>query len=221
MNPLLAADRQFIIRQVGNRDLYIQGEKKPLKQISRMVKLTEDYTVTKRKKNKHVKESYCCGAVKVKLTERGKDLWLVVVKEKRKGYCWFLCHLKEDNMKKAIDKAFKGYGHRWKIEEVHRQIKGDYGLERICLQRYEALKSMNALLWTAVSFLYTRLDNLSIEIITHKELGLQNRKKWPDLIRFVYYKLAYALKKLLSGSKLYIPPVYKSINADQLHLALL
>ena len=221
MNPLLDDDRQFIIRQVGNRDLYIQGEKKPLKQISHMVKLTEHYTVTKRKNNRHVKESYSCGAIKVKLTERGNDLWLVVVKEKGKGYCWLLCHLKEGNLKKAIDKAFKGYGHRWKIEEVHRHIKCDYGLERICLQRYEALKSMNALLWTAMSFLYTRLDTLCIEIITHKELGLQNRKNWSDLIRFVYYKLADALKKLLAGSKLYIPPVYKSINEDQLYLALL
>jgi len=49
-------------------------------------------------------------------------------------------------------------------------------LEKICLQRYNALKSMNALLWTAVSFLYTRLDKLSIEIMMHVELGLRNRK---------------------------------------------
>jgi len=220
MNPLLGNDRQFIIRQVGNRDLYIQAEKKPLKEISRSVKLTESYTVTKRKNNKHVRETYFCGAVKVKLSEKGKDLWLVVLKGKNKGYCWLLCHLKENNIKVAIRKAFVGFGHRWKIEEVHRQIKCDYNLERICLQRYEALKSMNALLWTAVSFLYTRLDSLSIEIITHIELGLRNRKKWSDLIRFIYYKLAYAVKKLFALSKLYISPVYKSPNPSQLSLVL-
>ena len=141
-------------------------------------------------------------------------------KEQRKGYCWLLCHLKEVRKNAAIRRAFVGYGHRWKIEEVHRQIKGDYELEKICLQRYEALRSMNALLWTSVSFLYPRLDNLSIDIITNIELGLQNRKRWSDLIRFIYYKLASAVKKLLSLSKLYISPVYKSPNSDQLSLAL-
>ena len=54
MNPLLKDDRQFIIRQVGNRDLFINCEKKSMKQISRSVKLTERYTVTKMKKNRKV-----------------------------------------------------------------------------------------------------------------------------------------------------------------------
>ena len=216
IEPLLKDDRQFIIRQVGNRDLYFNGKKTPLKQISREVKLSKRYTATKTKKNRKVKETYYCGAVKVKLTERGKDLWLVVVKEKNKGYCWLLCHLKAVAKTVAIETAFEGYGHRWKIEEVHRQIKGDYALESICLQRYNALKNMNALLWSAVSFLYTRLDNICIEIITHVELGLKNRKKWTDLIRFVYYKLAYALRRLLALSKLYNPITFASNKSNQL-----
>ena len=220
MNPLLAAGRQFIIRQVGNRDLYFNGSKQPLKAISRSVKLTTTYQVTKTKNNKKVRETYHCGAVKVKLTETGEDLWLVVLKEQRKGYCWLLCHLNETCQDATIRTAFVGYGHRWKIEEVHRQVKVDYDLEGICLQRYEALKAMNALLWTAVSFLYTRLDNLSIDIITHVELGLHNRKKWSDLIRFIYYKLAYAVRKLLALSKLYNPPTFVTLNTYQLCLSL-
>ena len=95
-------------------------------------------------------------------------------------------------------------------------MKVDYDLEGICLQRYDALKAMNALLWTAVSFLYTRLDNLSIDIITHVELGLRNRKKWSDLIRFIYYKLAYAVKKLWALSKLYNPPTVVAPKSNQL-----
>ena len=109
MNSLLKDGHQFIIRQVGNRDLYINGEKTSLKQISRSVKLTERYNVTKIKKNRKVKETYFCGAAKVRLTKQGKDLWLVVVKEKKKGYCWLLCHLKEENKKSAIRIAFEGY----------------------------------------------------------------------------------------------------------------
>jgi len=114
-----------------------------------------------------------------------------------------LCHLNYTNKHDVIKTAFEGYGHRWKIEEIHRQIKSDYELEDICLQRYEALKSMNALLWAAVSFLYTRLENLSLEIIFHSELALVNRKKWTDLLRFIFYKLALAVKKLLALSKFY------------------
>ena len=220
MNPLLADDRQFIIRQIGNRDLYFNGNKQPLKAISRTVKLTTTYQVTKTKNNKKVSETYHCGAVKVKLTEQGKDLWLVVLKEQRKGYCWLLCHLNQTCKDAAIRTAFVGYGHRWKIEEVHRQVKVDYELEGICLQRYEALKAMNALLWTALSFLYTRLDNLSVDIITHVELGLNNRKKWSELLRFIYYKLAHAVKKLLALSKLYNPPTFVTPNSYQLSLSL-
>jgi len=220
MNPLLTDGRQFIIRQVGNRDLYFNGTKQPLKAISRTVKLTKSYQVTKTKKKRKVSETYDCGAVKVKLTEQGEDLWLVVLKEQRKGYCWLLCHLNQTCKDAAIRTAFVGYGHRWKIEEVHRQVKVDYDLEGICLQRYEALKAMNALLWTALSFLYTRLDNLSVDIITHVELGLNNRKKWSELLRFIYYKLAHAVKKLLALSKLYNPPTFVTPNSYQLCLSL-
>ena len=220
MGSLVKADRQFIIRQVGNRDLYVNGEKISLKQVSRTIKLKQSYTVYKVKNNKKVKAPYRCGAKKVRLEKNGSDLWLVVLKEKGRGYCWLLCHLKAESAEEAVETAFEGYGHRWKIEEVHRQVKGDYGLESICLQRYEALKSMNALLWTAVSFLYTRLDNLSIAIITHKELGLENRKKWSDLLRFIYYKLAAAVKRLLALSKLYNPTTFACDGDKQLCLFL-
>lgn len=220
MEPLLTDNQQFIIRQVGNRDLIYEGERKPLKVISRKVKLTESYTATKIKKNKKIQESYDCGAVRVRLPGSNKALWLVVLKERNKGYCWLLCHLNCATKKEAIKMAFVGYGHRWKIEEVHRQIKSDYDLEGICLQRYEALKSMNALLWAAVSFLYTRLENLSLEIIFHPELALVNRKRLYDLLRFIFYKLAFAVKKVLALSKFYHMTTFSTLVKKQLTLAL-
>ena len=51
---------------------------------------------------------------------------------------------------------------------------------------------------------------------THEELSLKNRKKWSDLLRFVYYKLAYAVKKLFALPKLHIPPIMKSPPSNQL-----
>ncbi len=205
MLPLLANTREFIIRQMGNRDLLYKNEKRALKKIGQKVKLRWRVTVKRMHKNKIREVNYACGAVQVSLPvdKQKTPLWLVVMKRegttKGKGYCWHLCHFKEClTAKQATELATKGYGFRWQIEEVHRQIKGGYQLESICLQRYEALKTMNALLWMAASFLYTKLDTLALQIISLPELGLVNRKKLKDLLTFIYYKLAAAVKKIMA-----------------------
>ena len=120
------------------------------------------------------------------------------------GYCWLLCSFKDcRSAKQAVELALKGYGLRWKIEEVHREIKTDYHLEALRVERYQAVKTMNALLWMAVSFLYTRLERLALEIIFHPELALVNRKKLKDVLRFIYYKLALAFRKIMGQVRLY------------------
>jgi hypothetical protein len=40
-----------------------------------------------------------------------------------------------------------------------------------------------------------------IDILFEPELGLINRKKIKDLFRFIYYKLAFAVKRILSLAK--------------------
>ena len=141
----------------------------------------------------------------------------MVVKYQRGGYSWYLlskadCISEHD----AVGTVFEGYPLRWKIEELHRQIKQDYNLESIRLQRYEALKTMNALLWMALSFLYTRLESLALDIIFEPELGLVNRKRLGDLLRFVYYKLALAVKRILALARVYYPPRRINSNNGQL-----
>lgn len=37
--------------------------------------------------------------------------------------------------------AFKGYGLRWKIEEYHRHIKQEYGLEDIQMKTFDACRA--------------------------------------------------------------------------------
>jgi len=36
--------------------------------------------------------------------------------------------------------VMEAYGLRWRAGEYHRQIKQDYGLEKICLRNYNAIK---------------------------------------------------------------------------------
>ena len=205
MLPFLKDGREFIIRQTGTRDLFYEDEKLALNSINRKARRRWKVTTESMHKNKIRKVNYACGAVQVCLpNDREKTaLWLVVMKREGGGYCSHLCHFKDcQTAKQAIELAVKGYGFRWKIEEVHRQIKGDYQLESICLQRYEALKTMNALLWMAVSFLYTKLDTLALQIIALPELGLINRRKLNDLLKFTYYKLASAVRKILAVATL-------------------
>ena len=198
-DSLLQSGYPFIIRQNGNRHLLHSGNKLPFKSISRRVKLKWTFKAERIKHNKVQHLSYKGGATKVQLKEKGPILWLVVSKEKKRGYTWYLLNLPGcRTAKDAVETVIKGYGLRWKIEEVHRQIKSDYQLESICLQRYEALKSMNSLLWMAASFLYTRLEPLVMEILFEPQLALINRRKMKDLLRFIYYKLAFAIKRILS-----------------------
>jgi hypothetical protein len=199
MSDMLEKENGFIIRQNGKRKLFLNNTCHAFKEISRQVRLKYRHKVNRIHKNKTQQLIYEAGTQKVRLSLDGPELWLVVLKEKKRGYCWLLCHFKDiASEQEAVALALKGYGYRWKIEEVHRQLKQDYALEALRLQRYQALKTMNAMLWMALSFLYTRLDSIAVDIVYHPKLGLVNRKKFMDTLRFIYYKLAEAIKKILA-----------------------
>jgi len=84
-------------------------------------------------------------------------LYLVIAKEKGKGYVYYLCRFrKQYSSKEIVRLAIQYYGISWNIEEVHQQIKSSFGWEKMQFLHYESLKNMNALLWIAASFIYTR-----------------------------------------------------------------
>jgi len=200
----LQANRQCIVRQTTRRHLYYRGKERSFAYLTRHTERLWAYRVERIHKNRKSVSIYDSGAITVRLRPNGKVLWLVTMKKRNGGYCWLLCYFKDCvSAPQAVTLALQGYGLRWKIEEVHRQIKSDYHYEAIRLQRYEALKTMNALLWMAVSFLYTRLETLGQEIINHIQLGLRNRNRESDLWRFKFYKLALASRRIMALSQLY------------------
>jgi hypothetical protein len=82
------------------------------------------FTAERIKKNKLERLYYKGGAIKIRLKKNGPLLWLVVMKEANRGYTWYLVNLPEcDDARSVVEAVVKGYGLRWKIEEVHRQIK--------------------------------------------------------------------------------------------------
>ncbi|MCZ6595720.1 MAG: transposase [Bacteroidetes bacterium] len=218
MYRLLRDSIYFVIRQRGDRHLWYRGKKRPLRWVCRKVELKYDFTVTKRRKNRIIERTYHAGARHVRLTPGGKDLWLVVSKADGRGYCYYLSYLATEDEREAVELTFREYGHRWKIEEVHRHVKEQYNWEGICLRRYVALKNMNAVFWIAISFIYTRLESLPVEI--YSRLNLIYRNRITELLGFVYYKLSVAMKMIFSKCTLRLKTLHKWDKTSQLVLNL-
>ncbi len=208
----------FVIRQRGDRHVWYRGKKHALRSVCRKVEMIFEFTVKKRHKNRIIERKYRAGATRVRLTPGGKDLWLMVSKGEGRGYCYYLCYLAAEDEGEAVELAFRGYGHRWKIEEVHRHVKEQYNWEGICLRRYVALKNMNAVFWIAVSFIYTQLEALPVEVFTRLNLIYRNRIS--ELLGFIYYKLSVAMKMIFSNCTLRLKTLYKCDKTPQLVLNL-
>ncbi|MCI0513966.1 hypothetical protein L0128_12190 [candidate division KSB1 bacterium] len=156
LESLLATSHQFIVRLTGNRNLYYQQKSLPISVLGRKVKLTVQFTVQNQSTGEPTPEIFGGGSIKVRLTRDGKELRLIVLHSPARGFTWLLCQLNAETPQIAIRTALGGYLLKRKAEAIHQQIKTDFQLETICLQKYTALKAMNALLWSLTSFLYSR-----------------------------------------------------------------
>ena len=108
-----------------------------------------------------------------------------------------VCLLETEDPNEAIDITIEGYGWRWRIEEVHRQIKQDYQLEKLSIRRYPALKNFMTLFWIVMNFVYQHLDDASIRLILACSEPLLYRGRFSELQGFFYYKLTHALRMIL------------------------
>ncbi|NUO83455.1 hypothetical protein HUU05_25560, partial [candidate division KSB1 bacterium] len=132
-----AAGHQFIVRQTGARHLYFDGKNQGFDFFTRRARSKWAYNVERIHQNRIRKRTYDCGALRVSLEKNGKSSRLVVMKGRDGGYCWLLYYFKDcRSTKQAVELPLKGYGLRWKIEEVHREIKVDYKLEAMRVERY-------------------------------------------------------------------------------------
>ncbi|MFQ6678488.1 MAG: transposase [Fidelibacterota bacterium] len=134
---------------------------------------------------------------------KGNLLWLISLHRQGGGFSFFLAYLPENSQtpEDALKNVFEGYGHRWKIEEVHRQIKQDFHLEKICVRRYEALKNFIALVFVMAGFLFTKLKPFGYNMNLLSRLNLLYRRKVEEISGFIYYKLAAIAHICLSGTR--------------------
>lgn len=222
-------DASYIIRMKKVRDIYVNGERSNIASVANQTKLRYRFhpqrgtTITAgmisvgiRSNPHHVKNPTLLEA----------KLVVAKIRSKRRngsyksGIFYFLCHLNDAALteRDMVKYILESYRLRWKIEEVHRQVKNDFGWEDIQLQTYRRLQTMNTLLWVAISFLYS-LDQWKYKLTkVFTNLMLEKNNKLLDLNKFIYYKLAVVIKYCFNKIGLYRKITYQSNQKEPLQL---
>lgn len=220
-------ENAYIIRSMGKRDLIINSKELNFKQVCRTVKL--EYELPGKKKGSKL----LCGIkrVKVRLDPHPKkhpdtaETWLIVCRYKSRkgklgGFFYLLCDFPHHqlSLEEIIEKALESYRLRWKIEELHRQVKQDYGWEEMQLLSYVGLKNLNTILWIVISFLYS-LKKIILYLAEAFPVLLLDKKKELDMLYgFVYYRLFKVVKKVFSEMSKYRKVKYKGCYHNKIQL---
>ncbi len=193
IDTFIVDGKLFVIRGQNQRSLRLHKDSK---------KLTNIEDIAKKIRTSHAYKSLRNGEwfdVGIRRVYYGKTpLWLVVSRRRRGGLSWFLTNVVETRGE-IMDTVMEAYGLRWRIEEYHRQIKQDYGLEKICLRNYNAIKNMGALVALAASFCARLPEHLVIQMIA--AAGLLPRKRLRDIPSYPYYMLTAAVAWLLGQTQ--------------------
>jgi hypothetical protein len=205
----LGNEQEFIIRQRGDRHIYTGDSFERVDEYAENIDCEFSRTVLTAKNGKRELAKFRGGATQVWFPKKNnngvfeKPLWLVRLTRKNgAAESWYLCDISAESAENAFDIAMEGYGCRWTIEEVHREIKVDYHLESIQLHRYQALKNFNTIFWTAMNFIYQHLEGLCVDLILDCEEKLSYKPGINDITGFVYYKLSQAVHLIFRRHKL-------------------
>ena len=193
---------KFIVRMNKTRDLIDEkGTKQRIWRIVQDTKLPYSFQI----KHKSKLVTVLGGLRQVKLPGYEDDLYLVTFKYKGwdGGWFYFLFNLEGEDEAKLVEGVLHGYGLRWIVEEVHRQIKQDFNLEGIRVHYYEGIRNLCALIWIAAGFYYSRLGpTLEHPEVLFEVIGVTYRRRYDEVLGFVYYKLKRLVAKLLEPAVL-------------------
>lgn len=135
------------------------------------------------------------------------------VEDKRKGKEFYLlCDFADKNTteEQVIKEAINCYRKRWKIEEVHRQMKQDLGWERMRLASYTKLKNLNMLLTLALYFIYSCKDIIVKIAEAFPKLICFKTKDWAKLQQFVYYRISQVMQICFRNNRHYNTSPYRA-----------
>ena len=219
-------DRSVIIDAfIGDRKLFvIRGQnQRSLRLHQDCAKETNIKEIAKKTRANHAYKSMKNGEwfdVGIRRVYYGETpLWLVVSRRRRGGLSWYLTNV-EGTRTIIMNTVLEAYGLRWRVEEYHRQIKQDYGLEKICLRKYNAIKNMGALVALASSFCARLPEHLVIKMLAVS--NLLPRRRLRDIPDYPYYMIVAAVAHILESAVKRHPKPLRIRKRDyfQLKLAL-
>lgn len=200
IKDFLAQGWHFIIRQNGKRYVRLKKRVCSIKQLARKAPLTHRLRLPDGLRHIGItKVQWLLDDLK---TPSEYFLYLLVMKGERGQQSWYLCHLPTPNHWQAMSMAITGYGHRWSIEEFHRQVKQDFSLEKIKVMSYHAIQNLTILLLIVMAFLAKLPHRLLLELFTLARLMNKSLKKLPE---YLFYKITEALQTALQSTTTYQP----------------
>lgn len=200
---LIKNGMRFIIRGIGARNIREDGIEKDFKQAVMGMDVSHELPAFK------TGETFRCGTRRIGVRTddhpsrkaSSVEVSLVVVRkfknkvQKGKDF-YLLCDFADDKLteQEIIQQAITAYRKRWKIEEVHRQMKQDFGWEKMRLASYTKLKNMNMLMTVALYFVYSCKDAIEKIAAAFPKIVCFRTMDWGKLHKFVYYRISQVLQ---------------------------
>lgn len=189
ITPLMVTGKCFVIRGQDQRSLGLHKDSERKTNIKAIAQRTRTHHAYKSLKKG---EWFDVGIRRVYFD--GTSVWLVVSRRRRGGMTWYLTNVEGDRTT-IMNTVMEAYGLRWRVEEYHRQIKQDYGLESLCLRKYSAIKNMGVLVMLAASFCARLPEHLVIQMIA--AANLLPRKRLCDIPGYPLYMIVAAVALIL------------------------
>jgi hypothetical protein len=211
---LLKNKRDFIIRQVGLRDLVYEGKASRSLWLAYACRLPYENTIVRLMEGKEVRFHIRYGSMPVCLPGFNNQLTMVVVKG-LSGQPMMLLTSIRINSPKDLWFVILAYLKRWSIEETIRFVKQTYDLENIRVLKYIRLQNMMAVLLAVFYFVSVILDQ-SQKLTVMAGHVLKCAKRVFGIPDFKYYALGDGLSNIFSR---YPGKLIKYIEADKNQLS--
>ena len=193
---LLHNKRNFIIRQVGLRNLVYEGKPSRSLWLAYACRLPFENSIVRMIEGKEVQFHIRYGSMPVHLPEFKNPLTMVVVKG-FSGQPMILLTSILINSPKDLWFIISAYMKRWSIEETIRFIKQTYDIENIRVLKYARLQNMMALLLAVFYFVSIILDQ-SQKLVVMAGHVLKCAKRVFGIPDFKYYALGDGLSNIFS-----------------------
>ena len=220
----------FIIRMKNNRTVFYNGKEYIISKLGKAIKKKHIFTSGKTT----IKAGICEIGIplsghkiknpplaKVKLISA--DLITIGKKgKKREGSILLIASLSNSDYSELeiCEFVLRAYRLRWKIEEVHRQVKVDFGWEEIQLLRFHRLEAMNTILWLVLSFIYELDDWKHLFADSFPNLMLDKKNDLSILNKFIYYRITKVVTYCFSLVKKYAKNIIKKNKQKDIQLCL-